>query len=71
MAVTPGAVYTDVSRDFPLLKMLSVQVVEDTLSALQSGEEELYCCDMASCVTKGFIGDPKVVEKEFAGYLPS
>ena len=71
MAVTPGAVYTDVSRDFPLPKMLSVQVVEDTLSALQSAEEELYCCAMASCVTKGFVGDPTVVEKEFAGYLPS
>ena len=70
LAVMPGAVDTDMSRDFPPPKMPPAQVAEDTLSALQSGEEELYCGDMASGVAQGLAGDPKAVEKEFAGYLP-
>ncbi len=70
LAVMPGAVDTDMSRDFPPPKMPPAQVAEDTLSALQSGKEELYCGDMASGVAQGLAGDPKAVEKEFAGYLP-
>ncbi len=70
LAVMPGAVDTDMSRDFPPPKMLPSEVAEQTLDALESGLEELYPGDMADGVSKGLDADPKGVEKDFAQYLP-
>ena len=70
LAVMPGAVDTDMSRDFPPPKMPPLEVAEQTLDALESGLEELYPGDMADGVSKGLDADPKAVEKEFAQYLP-
>ena len=66
----PGAVDTDMSRDFPPPKMPPLEVAEQTLDALESGLEELYPGDMADGVSKGLDADPKAVEKDFAQYLP-
>ena len=70
LAVMPGAVDTDMSRDFPPPKMPPSEVAELTLDALESGLEELYPGDMADGVSKGLDADPKAVEKDFAQYLP-
>ena len=70
LAVMPGAVDTDMSRDFPPPKMPPLEVAEQTLDALESGLEELYPGDMADGVSKGLDADPKAVEKDFAQYLP-
>ena len=70
LAVMPGAVDTDMSRDFPPPKMPPAEVAEQTLDALEAGEEELYPGDMATGVSQGLNTDAKAVEKEFAQYLP-
>ena len=70
LAVMPGAVDTDMSRDFPPPKMPPAEVAEQTLDALEAGEEELYPGDMATGVSQGLNADAKAVEKEFAQYLP-
>ncbi|HYM32580.1 MAG TPA: SDR family oxidoreductase [Candidatus Cybelea sp.] len=70
MAVLPGAVDTDMSRDFPPPKMAPADVVSAALAGLQQGAEEVYPGDMASGVSQGLAADPKAVEKQFAAYLP-
>ena len=70
LAVMPGAVDTDMSRDFPPPKMPPSEVAEKTLNALESGAEELYPGDMADGVAQGLDADAKGVEKNFAQYLP-
>ena len=66
----PGAVDTDTSRDFPPPKMPPTEVAEQTLDALETGEEELHPGDMATGVSQGLNSNTKAVEKEFAQYLP-
>ncbi len=71
LAVMPGAVDTDMSKDFPPPKMPPAQVAELTMDALEAGDEELYPGDMATEVAQGLQADPKGVEKGFSAYLPS
>ena len=66
----PGAVDTDMSRDFPPPKLPPAEVAEQTLDALEAGEEELHPGDMATGVSQGLNANTKAVEKEFAQYLP-
>lgn len=70
VAVMPGAVDTDMSKDFPPPKMPPAEVATAALDGLEKGEEEIYPGDMASGVRQGLDADAKAVEKEFAGYLP-
>jgi len=70
VAVMPGAVDTDMSRDFPPPKMPPRDVAEAALTALEQGLEEIYPGDMAQGVSQGLAADPKAVEKQFAAYLP-
>ena len=70
LAVMPGAVDTDMSRDFPPPKMPPADVAEQALDALESGEEDIYPGDMASGVAEGLQANAKGVEKDFAAYLP-
>jgi len=70
IAVMPGAVDTDMSKDFPPPKMPPSEVAAASLDGLENGDEEIYPGDMASGVSQGLDADPKAVEKEFAGYLP-
>jgi ABC-type oligopeptide transport system ATPase subunit/NAD(P)-dependent dehydrogenase (short-subunit alcohol dehydrogenase family) len=70
IAVMPGAVDTDMSRDFPPPKMPPREVAEAALSALEEGVEEVYPGEMAKGIAQGLGADPKAVEKQFAAYLP-
>lgn len=70
IAVMPGAVDTDMSKDFPPPKMPPADVVTAALDGMENGEEEIYPGEMASGVSQGLSVDAKAVEKEFAGYLP-
>lgn len=70
IAVMPGAVDTDMSKDFPPPKMPPADVVTAALDGMENGEEEIYPGEMASGVSQGLSADAKAVEKEFAGYLP-
>ena len=70
VAVMPGAVDTDMSKDFPPPKMPPAAVADAALDGLENGDEEVYPGEMASGVSQGLAADAKAVEKEFAGYLP-
>jgi short-subunit dehydrogenase len=71
IAVMPGAVDTDMSKDFPPPKMPPEEVAQAALEAIKTGTEESYPGDMASGLSQGLAADPKAVEKELAAYLPA
>ena len=66
----PGTVDTNMSRDFPPPKIPPAEVAEQTLDALEAGEEELHPGDMATGVSQGLNANAKAVAKEFAQFLP-
>jgi len=70
IAVMPGAVDTDMSRDFPPPKMPASEVANAVLDGVEQGLEEVYPGEMADGMNQGLASDPKAVEKELAGYLP-
>ncbi|MBX2835286.1 MAG: SDR family oxidoreductase [Gammaproteobacteria bacterium] len=70
IAVMPGAVDTDMSRDFPPPKMPAAEVANAMLDGVEQGLEEIYPGEMADGLSQGLASDPKAVEKELAGYLP-
>jgi NAD(P)-dependent dehydrogenase (short-subunit alcohol dehydrogenase family) len=70
LAIMPGAVDTDMTRDFPPPKMAPIDVVHAALAALEQDLEEAYPGDMAMGVHKGLASDPKAVERQFATFLP-
>ncbi|HYM02812.1 MAG TPA: SDR family oxidoreductase [Stellaceae bacterium] len=70
IAVMPGAVDTDMERDFQGPKVPPRVVADAALAAVESGTEEVYPGDMAQGVSQGLAADPKGVEKQFAAYLP-
>ena len=70
-AVMPGAVDTDMSKDFPPPKLDPADVVRATLNGIESGDElDIYPGDMAQGLRAGLEHDPKEVEAELSGYLP-
>jgi len=70
MAVMPGAVDTDMSRDLPPPKMPPIEVASAVMDAIEAGLEEVCPGDMAQTVVEQLTRDPKGIEKEFAQYLP-
>jgi len=70
IAVMPGAVDTDMSRDFPPPKMPAGDVANAMLDGIEQGLEEIYPGDMADGMNQGLAADPKAVEKELSAYLP-
>jgi short-subunit dehydrogenase len=70
MAVLPGAVDTDMTRDFEGAKMEVAEVVAAVIHGLKTGAEEVYPGDMACGVGMGLAIDPKAVERQFAAHLP-
>jgi len=70
VAVMPGAVDTDMSKDFPPPKMPPQEVVTAALDGLEQGLEEIYPGEMAAGMNQGLAADPKAVEKELSAYLP-
>ena len=71
LAVMPGAVDTQMTKDFPPPKMPPKEVAEAVMEAIETGTEEIYPGDMASGLSQGLTHDPKAVEKELAAFLPS
>ncbi len=70
IAVMPGAVDTDMERDFEGPKENPADVANASLQAVEDETEEVYPGGMAQGVSQGLAADPKAVEKEFAAYLP-
>jgi NAD(P)-dependent dehydrogenase (short-subunit alcohol dehydrogenase family) len=71
VAVMPGAVDTEMERNFPPPKLPPAEAAARALDGVEQGLEEVYPGDMASGMSQGLAGDPKAVEKDLAKYLPS
>jgi NAD(P)-dependent dehydrogenase (short-subunit alcohol dehydrogenase family) len=70
VAVMPGAVDTEMERNFPPPKLPPADAAQAALDAVEQGLEEVYPGDMATGMSQGLAGDPKAVEKDLAKYLP-
>jgi ABC-type oligopeptide transport system ATPase subunit/NAD(P)-dependent dehydrogenase (short-subunit alcohol dehydrogenase family) len=71
VGVMPGAVDTDMAKDFQGPKENPIDVANESLQGVEDGIEDVYPGGMAQGVNAGLGQDPKAVEKEFAGYLPA
>lgn len=71
VAVMPGAVDTDMARDFPPPKLPPSDAARAALDGVEQGLEEVYPGEMASGMSQGLAADPKAVEKDLAKYLPA
>jgi NAD(P)-dependent dehydrogenase (short-subunit alcohol dehydrogenase family) len=70
VAVMPGAVDTEMERNFPPPKLPPADAARAALDCVEQGLEEVYPGDMASGMSQGLAHDPKAVEKDLAKYLP-
>jgi NAD(P)-dependent dehydrogenase (short-subunit alcohol dehydrogenase family) len=71
VAVMPGAVDTEMERNFPPPKLPPADAARAALDAVEQGLEEVYPGDMATGMNHGLAADPKAVEKDLAKYLPA
>jgi NAD(P)-dependent dehydrogenase (short-subunit alcohol dehydrogenase family) len=69
LAILPGAIDTDMSRDFPPPKLLVSEVVDAVFNALDSGPDEVYVGEMAIGVAAGLAVDRQALQLQFASYL--
>jgi NAD(P)-dependent dehydrogenase (short-subunit alcohol dehydrogenase family) len=69
LAILPGAIDTDMSRDFPGPKLAPAEVVEAALAALRGGGEEVYLGAMAQQIAAGLAADRQAVQGSLAGAL--
>ena len=69
LAVLPGAIDTDMSRDFPPPKTPPQEVAQAALDALEKGEKEVYPGDMAQALKEQLAADPGAVESQMAQVL--
>jgi NAD(P)-dependent dehydrogenase (short-subunit alcohol dehydrogenase family) len=70
VAVMPGAVDTEMERNFPPPKLPPADAARAALDAVEQGIEEVYPGDMATGMSQGLAADPKAVERDLAKYLP-
>ncbi|HVO17039.1 MAG TPA: SDR family oxidoreductase [Alphaproteobacteria bacterium] len=70
MTVQPGAVDTDMTRDFEGPKMKAPEVAAAVIHGLATGQDDVYPGKMASWAAMGLATDAKALERQFATYLP-
>ncbi len=71
VAVMPGAVDTDMSKDFPPPKMPAEEVATEALDGLEAGEWEVLPGEMAKGLKAGLSDDPVEIQKQMAASLTS
>ena len=69
LAVMPGAIDTDMSKDFPPPKEDPMDVVNAALDALEAGDWECYPGGMAQGVRAGLEADAIAVHKDMMQYV--
>ena len=70
VGVYPGPVDTDMAASFPMEKASPKAVVQRILSAVATGEEDVYPDSAATEMHAGLLGDPKAFEKQVGEMLP-
>lgn len=68
MAVLPGAIDTDMSRDFPPPKLAVSEVVKAVFDALTNHVDEVYVGEMARYVAAQLAHDRVAVQQQFANF---
>ena len=71
VGVMPGAVDTEMERNFPPPKLPPAEAARAALDAAEQGVEDVYPGDMATGMSQGLAADAKAVEKDLAKYLPA
>ncbi|MGF6573750.1 NAD(P)-dependent dehydrogenase (short-subunit alcohol dehydrogenase family) [Paraburkholderia sp. GAS333] len=66
-AVMPGAIDTDMSRDYEGDKLSTDAVVHATLAALDGGEREVYVGQMANDVARMLAADRLTIQTQIVG----
>lgn len=69
LGVLPGAIDTDMSRDFPPPKLAVTEVAEAALDALGAQADEVYVGEMAMSVAAGLAADRFALQRRLAGFL--
>lgn len=70
IGVLPGAIDTDMSRDFPPPKARPADVAGAVLDALDGAVDEIYPDAMAQDLAAKLATDPSAVERQFRAMLP-
>jgi NAD(P)-dependent dehydrogenase (short-subunit alcohol dehydrogenase family) len=70
IGVFPGAVDTDMTRDYHGPKMQPPVVVDAVIAAIRGDTDDVFPGDMAQGIRAGLLADPGAVERELAQYLP-
>ncbi|MGF6413547.1 SDR family oxidoreductase [Paraburkholderia sp. MM5482-R1] len=68
LALLPGAIDTDMSRDFPPPKIPAEQAIEEALAALRDGPDEVYIGSMAQQVAAGLAADRRALQESLSGF---
>jgi NAD(P)-dependent dehydrogenase (short-subunit alcohol dehydrogenase family) len=66
LSILPGAVDTDMSRDFPPPKIPVAEVVDAAFAALRDGNDEVYVGAMAQQIAAGLATDRQAVQGSLA-----
>ncbi|WP_408317220.1 SDR family NAD(P)-dependent oxidoreductase [Paraburkholderia sp. RL17-347-BIC-D] len=66
LSILPGAVDTDMSRDFPPPKIPVAEVVDAAFAALRDGNDEVYVGAMAQQIAAGLATDRLAVQLSLA-----
>ena len=71
VAVMPGTVDTNMSKNYPPPKVSPDEVAKAALQAVMDGVEEAYPGEQAMDMAVQLARDPKVVEKQLAAMIPT
>ncbi|WP_341317064.1 SDR family oxidoreductase [Paraburkholderia sp. IMGN_8] len=69
LSILPGAIDTDMSRDFPPPKLSVTEVVDAALAALANGVDEVYVGAMAQQLAAGLAADRQAAQKSLSGVV--
>ena len=68
LALLPGAIDTDMSRDFPPPKIPVEEVIEEAFAALRDGADEVYVGTMAKQIAAGLAADRRALQESLSGF---
>lgn len=71
VAVMPGTIDTEMSKDYAGAKVSPVEVVQATLQAIIDGIEDIYPGEQATTTAAQLLKNPKTIEKQMAALLPT
>jgi len=71
VAVMPGTIDTEMSRDYVGLKVSPMEVAQATLQAITDKIEDVYPGEQATATAAQLLSDPKAVEKQMSVLLPN